>query len=235
MRLAFAEAHLKTVSGVRPSSAAATLVGPRASEYHNDFAIEAIAATEDGRTPQFFQPATCDLQPVSVHVRQFLPSLLLLLMVFAPISLLANPAGGTATQGTATFNTSASTLTVRTSDRAAINWQSFNIGVGETTTFVQPSSSSVVWNRINDPNPSQILGSLNANGFVVFQNPNGLFIGGQAMISTHGLILTTSPIPVPDLASGGPWQFNALPPSAAIINYGQISVDSGGSLFLISH
>jgi filamentous hemagglutinin family protein len=126
-------------------------------------------------------------------------------------------------------------LTIQTSDRTAINWQSFNIGVGETTTFVQPSSTSIVWNRINDPNASQILGNLNGNGFVVLQNPNGIFVGGQATISTHGLLLTTAPIPVPDLASGGPWQFNALPPTASIVNYGQINVDSGGSLFLISH
>jgi filamentous hemagglutinin family protein len=167
--------------------------------------------------------------------RSVLAPLLLFAFALATPLARANPTGGTPTQGTATFSTSGSTLTIQTSDRAAISWQSFNIGVGETTTFVQPSSSSVVWNRINDPNPSQILGNLNANGFVVLQNPNGLYIGGQALISTHGLLLTTSPIPVPDLASGGPWQFNAPPPTASIVNYGKINVDSGGSLFLISH
>src|SRR5258706_15003784 len=74
----------------------------------------------------------------------------------------ANPKGGTVAQGTAAFNNSGSQLTVHTSDRAFINWQSFNIAPGQTTTFVQPSASSVVWNRINDPSPSQILGTLNA-------------------------------------------------------------------------
>src|SRR5262245_41706457 len=65
----------------------------------------------------------------------------------------ANPQGGTVAQGTASFTTSGpsgSQLTVQTSDRAFINWQSFNIGVGETTTFQQPSSSSLVWNSIHD-------------------------------------------------------------------------------------
>src|SRR5436190_19991094 len=81
--------------------------------------------------------------------------------------LMANPVGGTAARGLATFSTQGSTLNIRTSNRAFINWQSFNIGVGETTRFQQPSASSVVWNRINDPNPSQILGSLTANGLVV--------------------------------------------------------------------
>src|SRR4051794_25166880 len=94
-------------------------------------------------------------------------------------SIMANPTGHSVAQGSATFTTSGSQLTVQTSDHAFINWQSFNIGAGETTTFVQPSASSVVWNQINDSNPSQILGNLNANGYVVLQNQNGFFIGGQ--------------------------------------------------------
>src|SRR4029077_19813 len=106
---------------------------------------------------------------------------------------------------------------------------------GETTSFIQPSSSSVVWNQINDRNPSQILGNLNANGYVVLQNQSGFYIGGQASISAHGLLLTTAPIRTPDLAGGGAWQFSAPPPTASIINYGQISADKGGSVFLIAH
>src|SRR5215467_7490246 len=148
--------------------------------------------------------------------------------------VLANPAGGTAAQGTATFTTSGSLLTITTSDRAFINWQSFNIAPGETTTFIQPSSSSLVWNQIHDQNASQILGNLNANGYVVLQNSSGFYIGGQAAISTHGLLLTTARIPMPELFSGGPWDFNAPPPTASIINYGQINVGHGGSAFLLA-
>ena len=149
--------------------------------------------------------------------------------------LLASPAGPTVSLGSASFSSQGSQLTIQTSDRAFINWQSFNIGVGQTTTFLQPSSSSVVWNQINDPNPSQILGTLNANGYVVLQNQAGFYIGGQAVLNTHGLLMTTAPTPAPDLAGGGAWQFNAPPPTASIINYGQINVGNGGSAFLIAH
>ena len=152
-----------------------------------------------------------------------------------PLAHAANPVGPTVTQGTATFTSQGSQLTIQTSAFAAINWQSFNIGVGQTTTFLQPSSSSVVWNQINDPNPSQILGNLNANGYVVLQNQAGFYIGGQAAITAHGLIMTTAPIPVPNLSSGGPWDFSAPPPTASIINYGQVNVGNGGSAFLIAH
>ena len=147
----------------------------------------------------------------------------------------ANPVGATVTKGTATITSSGPQMTITTSDHAFINWQSFNIAPGQTTTFVQPSPSSIVWNKINDPSPSQLLGTLNANGYVVLQNQSGFVIGGQASITAHGLIMTTSPIPMPDLASGGAWQFNAAPPTASIVNYGQLSTDKGGSVFLIAH
>jgi filamentous hemagglutinin family protein len=147
----------------------------------------------------------------------------------------ANPVGGTVTQGSATFNTSGSQFTInQTSPNAFINWQSFNIGVGETTTFNQPSANSIAWNQINDVNPSQILGNLNANGYVVLQNANGFYIGGQAAITTHGLIMTTASSANVNLSSGGPWSFNATPPTAKIQNYGQINITGGGTAFLIA-
>lgn len=148
----------------------------------------------------------------------------------------ANPTGGTVTQGAANFNTSGSQFTInQTSPNAFINWQTFNIAGGETTTFNQPSTSSVTWNQINDANPSQILGTLNANGYVILQNPSGFFVGGQASITAHGLVMTTASTPALDLSSSGPWSFNAPPPTARIINYGQISIAGGGSAFLIAN
>jgi filamentous hemagglutinin family protein len=147
----------------------------------------------------------------------------------------ANPVGGKVTQGTAAITTQGSQLTIQTSANAFINWQSFNIAPGETTTFLQPSASSVVWNQIGGNSASQILGNLSANGYVILQNPSGFYIGGQAAITAHGLIMTTSPLPAPDLSSGGPWDFGAVPPTARVINYGQINTDDGGSVFVIAN
>ncbi|HKW30054.1 MAG TPA: filamentous hemagglutinin N-terminal domain-containing protein, partial [Verrucomicrobiae bacterium] len=147
----------------------------------------------------------------------------------------ANPVGGTVTQGAATFNTSGSQLTInQVSANALINWQTFNIAAGETTTFNQPSASSVTWNYINDPNASSINGNINAIGYVVLQNPNGFSVGGQASITAHGLIMTTASTPALDLSGGGPWSFNTPPPAAKIVNYGQIHITGGGSAFLIA-
>lgn len=158
----------------------------------------------------------------------------LLCLPFSPHAQ-ANPTGPVVTQGSAVITGAGSQLTIQTSGNAYINWGSFNIGAGESTRFIEPSSSSFVWNRINDPNPSQILGHLDANGLVILQNQSGFYVGGQAAISTAGLIMTTSPTPPPNINGGGMWQFNAPPPSARIINYGQITAGSGGPVFLIAH
>ena len=152
----------------------------------------------------------------------------------------ANPTatGGTVIQGSATFNTAGSQFTInQASGNAFINWTSFNIAAGQTVTFNQPSSSSVAWNYINDPSApsaSTINGTLNANGYVVLQNPNGFAIGGTAAITAHGLIMTTATTPAFNFSGGGPWEFDAPPPSAKIINYGQINITGGGSAFLIA-
>src|SRR5258705_386463 len=82
----------------------------------------------------------------------------LLLLLLASISIVrANPQGGVVRQGSATFSAQGAQLNITTSGRTFIDWSGFNIGSGETTRFFQPSCSSVVWNRINDGNPSQIL------------------------------------------------------------------------------
>jgi filamentous hemagglutinin family protein len=147
----------------------------------------------------------------------------------------ANPTGGTVAQGAATFSTSGSTFTInQTSANALINWSTFNIANGETTTFVQPSSTSLVWNQINDSSPSQILGNLNANGYVILQNQNGFYVGGNAAISAHGLVLTTSPTPAPTLSGGGAWEFDTPPVGSDIINYGKINITGGGFAYLIA-
>ncbi|HUA67098.1 MAG TPA: filamentous hemagglutinin N-terminal domain-containing protein [Candidatus Saccharimonadales bacterium] len=162
----------------------------------------------------------------------------LLLLVWGgnALNLHANPTGGVVSQGTATFSTSGSQFTVnQTCPYAFVNWQTFNIAAGETTTFNQPSSTSVTWNYISDPNASSINGDLNANGYVILQNPNGFTVGGSATISAHGLVMTTASTPALNLSSGGPWSFNTPPPTAKIINYGQINISGGGSAFLIAN
>jgi filamentous hemagglutinin family protein len=159
----------------------------------------------------------------------------LLAFAFAAFCAHANPQNPVVTRGSATFSTQGSTLTIHASANSTINWSSFNIGLGESTLFVQPSSTSLSLNRINDSNPSQILGHLDANGFVILENQNGFYVGGQASIQASGLVLTTAHAAPIEVMSGGAWQFSAPPPAASIINYGQINSANGAPIYVIAH
>jgi len=124
-------------------------------------------------------------------------------------------------------------LNITVGNNAVLNWQHFNIAAGETTIFQQPSAQSIVWNRINDPNPSQIFGSLQANGVVVLLNSSGFYFGPNSFVSAAGLVVSTAQY-VPPENGGSGWQFNGPPPLASIVNYGRISVGQNGSAFLIA-
>ncbi len=146
----------------------------------------------------------------------------------------ANPTGLTVTTGSATAQAIGSQLNISASQFAVLNWHSFNIQNGETTTFQQPNSSSIVFNVIGSANPSQIFGNLNANGTVILANANGFYFGPNSMIKVGGSFVATTAAPPLNLDANGPWQFTGTPPLASIVNYGSIQVGAGRSLFLIA-
>ena len=156
-----------------------------------------------------------------------------LFVVFA-LESFAAPAGMTVQSGTASLSQSGNQLNITASHNAFLNWNSFNIAPNETTTFIQPSAASVVWNRINDPNPSQIFGSLNANGVVVLMNQSGFYFGPNSVVNAAGLIVSTAPVTTVESSAGLFWQFNGAPPQASIVNYGCLNAGRAGSLFLIA-
>jgi trimeric autotransporter adhesin len=157
-----------------------------------------------------------------------------LLLAWRNGNVFANPTGLTVVAGSGSTRQIGSQLNVTVSQTAILNWSSFNIGAGETTTFIQPSASSIVFNEIGSANPSQIFGSLNANGTVILANAHGFYFGPNSMISVGGsFIATTAPI-TPDFGTGSAWKFTGMPPLASIVNYGQIKVGTGKSLYLIA-
>jgi filamentous hemagglutinin family protein len=166
--------------------------------------------------------------------RKIIRIALKLVLICGASKSFANPSGLTVSVGSATAQQSGSQLNVTVSPLAVLNWSSFNIGAGETTSFLQPSSSSIVFNIIGGANPSQIYGNLNANGTVILANANGFYFGPNSMVKVGGsFIATTAPL-TPDFGTGSAWQFTGMPPLASIVNYGQIQVGQGRSLFLIA-
>jgi filamentous hemagglutinin family protein len=138
---------------------------------------------------------------------------------------MAAPVGGQVDSGNASINQSGLITTInQTSQHANINWNSFNVGENETVNFVQPNSNSSTLNQIHDANPSNILGSINANGRVFLSNSNGFIFGANSAVNVGSLFATTSQIDnLSDanlqLSSGG---------QGSIINQGNINTESGG-------
>ncbi|WP_165189539.1 filamentous hemagglutinin N-terminal domain-containing protein [Caulobacter soli] len=135
------------------------------------------------------------------------------------------PSGGTVSAGQASFSGDANTLTInQASAFAAINWQSFNIGQGQSVTFVQPGSQSVALNRVLGADPSQILGALSANGKVFLVNPNGVLFGQNAQVNVAGLVASTLDISDADFMAGN-YRFSGG--GGAVLNQGTIKADGG--------
>lgn len=138
----------------------------------------------------------------------------------------ASPQGGTVVAGNASISSAPGSMTInQTSQNAALNWQSFDIGVGEAVRFVQPNSNSVALNRVLGADPSSILGSLSANGKVFLVNPNGILFGTGAQVNVGGLVASTRDISNSDFLAGQ-YTFSGTS-DAGILNLGSISADGG--------
>lgn len=137
------------------------------------------------------------------HPNRQLCWLTLSVVLGAADHLAANPSGLTVRLGSATAQSTGSQLTVTTGPLTLLNWSSFNIQHGETTTFIQPSANSVVFNEIGGASPSQIFGNLNANGTVILANAHGFYFGPNSFVNIGGsFVATTAQLP-PDPGLGG--------------------------------
>lgn len=131
-----------------------------------------------------------------------------LLCCGAVLPVWANPQGGVAIHGQATFDTSQpNTLLVTTQNGAgtnhsAINWQSFSIPAGSTTQIVQPSATSMSINRVVTNTPSALFGTLRSNGQVVLVNQAGIAVGSGAVVDTAGFTASAVGMTANDAVSG---------------------------------
>ncbi|MFL4981716.1 MAG: filamentous hemagglutinin N-terminal domain-containing protein, partial [Xanthobacteraceae bacterium] len=149
----------------------------------------------------------------------------------------AGPTGGVVVGGEATIRDQGSrNVTIdQWSHRAIINWYTFNIGAGESTRFNQPDSSSVVLNRVTGGvGPSEIFGTVTANGRVFVINRDGILFGPNAVVDTAGFLATTSDIKNDDFMAG---RYNFSIPGrsdASIVNMGTITAATGGFAGLVA-
>lgn len=150
------------------------------------------------------------------------------------------------------------TVTVQqTEQQALLSWKTFNIGRNTTLNFDQSAGKSdkgkwIAFNKVTDPSqaPSQILGSIKADGQVYVINQNGIIFGGASQVNVHTLVASALPINDNLLNSGllnNPdlqFLFTALPQAAGAKGtaaftppapptdgiYGDVTVKAGAQL-----
>ncbi|MEY3896642.1 MAG: hypothetical protein RLZZ214_2162 [Verrucomicrobiota bacterium] len=94
------------------------------------------------------------------------------------------------------------TVTIKqTGLQALLNWETFNVGKQTTVYFDQTAGGAnaaqlVAFNQISDPsgNPTQILGSIRAEGQIYLLNRNGVIFGGSSQVNARGLTVSSLPI-----------------------------------------
>jgi len=111
----------------------------------------------------------------------------------------------------------------QTEAQAVLHWETFNVGRRTTVQFDQSAGGVdrgkwIAYNKIFDPSgkPSQILGSIRADGQVYILNPNGIIFGPGSQVNARTLVAS------------------ALPVNDNLVNRGLLNQDAGNPQFLLS-
>jgi trimeric autotransporter adhesin len=146
----------------------------------------------------------------------------------------ALPTGGQVSAGQARIDQSGAHMVIQQStDRAAIHWQSFNVGKDAKVQFAQPHDSSVTLNRVLSNDPSQIFGQITANGQVILTNPSGVYFGKDARVDVGGLIATTHVLNDADFMAGHT-RLERQGSSGQVVNEGELKASLGGYIALLA-
>ncbi len=153
-----------------------------------------------------------------------------------PNFLMALPQSPEVISGSAAISRlDSNTMVIEAADQAIINYQSFNVGNTERVQFIQPTSSSVVLNRVTGDDGSEILGKLQSNGKVFLVNPNGVYFGRESQVNVGSLIASSLDISNTDFLNQS-FEFfvKTGTESSQVVNQGTLSATGEGSIALIS-
>jgi filamentous hemagglutinin family protein len=155
-------------------------------------------------------------------------------LAYAEPAVNALPTGGLVVSGDASIATSGATLNVnQTSQRAIVNWDSFNVGQDATVNFNHPNSSASTLNRISSGTPSQIYGKINAIGEVILQNTAGVYFSKSASLDVGSIAATTHSISNDDY-NNGKYHFDRNGSTGSVINEGNIKAGLNGYVAMLA-
>jgi len=136
----------------------------------------------------------------------------------------ALPTGGKVVAGSAAITQAGNTMNInQSSQRAVINWNSFDVGSQATVNFNQPNSQAATLNYVNSASKSMINGAVNANGQVIFVNNNGVVFGKGAEVNVGGMVATTMNTSAQEFMDGKAVQTYEGGTTGKVINKGHIT------------
>lgn len=149
------------------------------------------------------------------------------------VQISANPTGGVVVLGEAQIQSTFPGLTTihQQTDRAVIDWSSFNIASGEHTQFIVPDANSATLNRVLDGGPSLLNGTLTSNGQLFLINASGIIFGQGSVVDVAGLTASTLDLSNRMFMAGGEMVYQGNS-KAEVTNAGSIRASSG-DVFLI--
>ncbi|WP_243672579.1 filamentous hemagglutinin N-terminal domain-containing protein, partial [Paraburkholderia kirstenboschensis] len=120
--------------------------------------------------------------------------------------------------------TNPNTMTINQgTQRTVIDWNSFNVGTGNTVQFNQPNAQAQALNRVTGGIPSNIQGQLLANGQVLIQNANGVLFAKGSTVNVGALLATTKSIDAGQFMAGGAMDLKSTGKNASVVNEGAMN------------
>ncbi len=152
-------------------------------------------------------------------------------MIFICAPSAALPQLESIVEGVAVFERADSTLQVsQESQFLHVQYESFDIGVHEKVSFLQPNKNAIAVNQVLNSDPTQIFGQLSANGQLFILAPGGLVIHDGATIEAASFFASTLAV---DNIKQDEARFSSS--QTGITNNGKILIEGGGYLQLLSN
>ena len=155
----------------------------------------------------------------------------------AASSALGNPLDPTVVAGDVTISGTGTDHVIIQNDsmRSVVDWDSFSIGSGETTSINQIANDAAILNRVTGGDISEIYGTLESNGQVFLINENGILIGAGGLVDTGGFVASTLNVSNADFLGAGDMLFSqGIETGGGITVHGTIRSVTGGDIFLLS-
>lgn len=181
-------------------------------------------------------PVRCARRRPAVRELRLTPLMLSLVCLgVTPALAQTLPTGFSPVAGDVTASQSGAVMNInQITQRAIAQWQTFSIGAGGTVAVAQPSSSSVLLNRVIGNELSTIAGKLTAPGHVFLINPNGVTFSKGSSVSVGGLVASTLDMKTSNadfMAGSKQLVFERADSNTAVVtNEGKISTTSPGGV-----